>query len=121
MPSHIFLIVDIVSMKVFVWTLSALCPRAVDPNGGVADSHLFFYDRYSVLAEHHRVKGRTARAERLTAIAEAHCRAAHDDDEPRKAAAMALPVPRPLVNTNAVSTVRVPRSPVTPPDQLLAT
>jgi hypothetical protein len=107
--SHARIVVDIVSMKVFVWVLGQLFTWAVDPNGGILDSHLFFYDRYSDLAEHHRSKGRTAKADRVTAIAEAYYRAAPDDDEP-EAAAMAMPVPRPRINTNAVSSTRLPKS-----------
>jgi hypothetical protein len=117
--THAVLLVDILSMKVFVWALRGLFARAVDENGGVLDSHLFFYDRYSDLAEYHRSKGRTAKAERLAAIAEVHYSAAPDDDEPPEAAAMAMPVPRPPVNTNAVSTIRVPRPPVEPPSELV--
>ena len=63
-------------MKVFVWVLGQLFTWAVDPNGGILDSHLFFYDRYSDLAEYHRLKGRTAKADRLAAIAEAYYQAA---------------------------------------------
>jgi hypothetical protein len=117
--SHALLVVDIVSMKVFVRALGAVFAWAVDPNGGVLDSHLFFYDRYSDLAEHHRLKGRTAKADRLAAIAEAFYQAAPDDDEPPEAAAMAMPVPRPLMNTNAVSTIRVPVPPVEPRSDLV--
>jgi hypothetical protein len=109
--AHAVLLVDILSMKVFVWALGRLFAWAVDQNGGVLDSHLFLFDRYSDLAEFHRSKGRTAKADRLAAIAEAHYRAAPDDDEPPEAAAMAMAVPRPLMNTNAVSAVRVPRPP----------
>lgn len=105
--SHVLIVLDIVSMKVFVWVLGQLCTWAVDPNGGVLDSHLFFYDRYSDLAEYHRLRGRTAKAERLAAIAEAYYQAAPDDDDEPEAAAMAMPVPRPRINTNAVSTTRV--------------
>jgi hypothetical protein len=117
--SHALLVVDIVSMKVFVWVVGELCAWAVDPNGGVLDSHLFFYDRYSDLAEYHRLKDRTAKADRLAAIAEAYYQAAPDDDEPPKAAAMAMPVPRPPVNTNAVSTTRVTKPPVDRPSSVL--
>ena len=116
--SHALLVVDIVSMKVFIWVLGKLFAWAVDPNGGVLDSHLFFYDRYSDLAEHHRLKGRTAKADRLAAMAEAYYQAAPDDDEPPEAAAMAMPVPRPPVNTNAVSTTRVPKPRVDRPSSL---
>jgi hypothetical protein len=97
------LLADIWLMKVFGWMLGR--------NGELLDSHLFFFDRYSDLADYHRSKGRTAKAERLAAIAEAHYHAA-PDDEPPEAAAMAMPVPRPPVNTNAVSTTRIKKSPV---------
>jgi hypothetical protein len=96
--AHALLVLDILSMKLFVWVLGR--------NGELLDSHLFFFDRYSDLADYHRSKGRTAKADRLAAIAEAHYQAAPDDDEP-EAAAMAMPVPRPPVNTNAVSTTRL--------------
>ena len=116
--AHVVLLVDILSMKVFVWALRGLFAWAVDENGGVLDSHLFFYDRYSDLAEYHRSKGRTAKAERFAAIAEAHYSAAPDDDEPPEAAAMAMPVPRPSVNTNAVSTTPVPKPSANRPSDL---
>lgn len=119
MCSHAFLVLDIVSMKMFVWALGQLFAWAIDPNGGVLDSHLFFYDRYSDLAEHHRSKGRAAKAERLATTAEAYYRAAPDDDEPPEAAAMAMPVPRPPVNTNAVSTARVTNPTVERPSGLV--
>ena len=80
-----------------------------DPSGGVLDSHLFFYDRYSDLAEYHRLRGRTAKAEGLAAIAEAYYQAAPDDDDEPEAAAMAMPVPHAPIRTNAVSTTRVPK------------
>jgi hypothetical protein len=92
------LLLDIVSMKIFVWALSH--------DGELLDSHLFFFDRYSDLADYHRQQGRTAKAEKLAAIAEAYFQAA-PDDEPPEAAAMAMPVPRTRMNTNAVSTTPV--------------
>lgn len=107
--SHALIVFDIASMKAFVWALGQLFTWAVDLNGGVLDSHLFFYDRYSDLAEYHRLKSRTAKAHRLAAIAEACYQAAPDDDDEPQAAAMAMPVPRPLIRTNAVSTTRVPK------------
>lgn len=93
------LLVDIWSMKLFVWLLGR--------DGELLDSHLFFFDRYSDLANYHRLKGRTAKAERLAAIAEAYYQAAPDDEPPPQAAAMATPVPRPPLHTNAVSTTRM--------------
>jgi len=97
------LLLDVWSMKLFVWALGR--------NGELLDSHLFFYDRYSDLADYHRSQGRTAKADRLAAIAEAHYRAA-PDDEPPEAAAMAMPVPRAPIHTNAVSTTRINKPPV---------
>jgi hypothetical protein len=96
---HVRLLVDVFSMKMFVWILGRKCE--------LLDSHLFFFDRYSDLADHHRQKGRLAKADRLAAIAEAYFQAAPDDDEPPEAAAIAIPVPRPMTSTNAVSTTRV--------------
>jgi hypothetical protein len=107
--SHARIVLDIASMKVFVWMLAQLFAWAVDPSGGILDSHLFFYDRYSDLAEYHRLRSRTVKAERLASIAEAYYQAAPDDDDEPEAAAMAMPVPRRPINTNAVSTTRVPR------------
>jgi len=103
------MMLDIVSMKVFLWVLGSLFTWAVDANDGILDSHLFFYDRYSELAEYHRLHGRVATADKLAAIAEAYYQAAPDDDDEPEAAAMAMPVPRPRINTNAVSTTRVPK------------
>ena len=108
--AHARLLIDIFSMKVFVAMLGR--------NGELLDSHLFFFDRYSDLADFHRMKGRTAKANRLAARAEAHYRAA-PDDEPPKAAAMAMPVPRPPIRTNAVSATRVLKRPVRWPVDLL--
>ena len=96
-------------MKVIVWVLGQLFSWAVDPNDGILDSHLFFYDRYFALAEYHRLRGRIARADRLAAIAEAYFQAAPDDDDEPEAAAMAMPVPRGRINTNAVSNTRLPK------------
>jgi hypothetical protein len=108
--AHARVLLDIWSMKLFV--------RMLGRNGKLLDSHLFFFDRYSDLADYHRLKGRLAKAERLAAIAEAHYQAA-PDDEPPEAAAMAMPVPRPPVNTNAVSTTRMTKPPVRRPSGLV--
>jgi hypothetical protein len=107
--AHARLLVDIWSMQLFVWLLGQ--------NGDLLDSHLFFFDRYSDLADYHRLKGRTSKAERLTALAEAHYQAAPDDDEP-PAAAMAMPAPRPPLNTDAVSTTRMTKQPMRRPSDL---
>ena len=97
--AHARLMLDVVSMKIFVWMFGH--------DGELLDSHLFFFDRYSDLADYHRLQGRIAKAERLAAIAEAYFQAAPDDDEPPEAAAMAMPVPRPMTRTNAVSATPV--------------
>src|ERR1700730_12372739 len=97
--AHVRLLLDVVSLKIFVWMLGR--------NGELLDSHLFFFDRYSELADHHRRKGRIARGDRLTAIAEAHHQTAPGDDDQPPAAAMTMPVPQPPTNTNAGSTTRV--------------
>jgi hypothetical protein len=107
--SHPRIVADILSMKVFVWVLGQLFSWAVDPNGGILDSHLFFYDRYSDLAEYERLKGRIGRADKLAAVAAAYYQAAPDDDHEPEAAAMAMPVPRPRIKTNAVSNTRLPK------------
>jgi hypothetical protein len=88
------LLIDIWSMKLFVWLLGT--------NGELLDSHLFFYVRYSMLAEWHECRGRFARAAQLDAIAEVYFQLAPggDDDSP-DAAAMAMPVPQ-LLSTTAV-------------------
>jgi hypothetical protein len=100
--THARLLVDLFSIKLFVWLLGQ--------GGELLDSHLFFFDRYSELADYHRSRGRAARADRLAAIAERHYQAAPgDDDDSPEAAAMAMPVPRPPIKTNAVSTKRVPK------------
>ena len=97
--AHAGLVLDILSMRLFV--------RLFGRDGELLDSHLFFYHRYTQLADYHRAHGRVRKADRLEAIAEAYYQAAPDDDPPRKTAAMAMPVPRPYVNTNAVSTTPV--------------
>jgi hypothetical protein len=43
------LLLDIWSIKIFVWALGR--------NGELLDSHLFFYDRYSDLADYHPLAG----------------------------------------------------------------
>ena len=89
-------------------TRECLLVELLGRNGELLDSHLFFYDRYSDLADYHRSKGRTAKAAKLPAIAEAHYQAAPGDDEPPlDEAAMAMPVPRPPLDTNAVSTTAI--------------
>jgi hypothetical protein len=98
--AHAHLLLDVVSMKIFVWMFGH--------DGELLDSHLFFFDKYSDLADYHRQQRRIAKADRLAAIAEAYFQAAPDDDEPPEAA-MAMRVPRPMTRTNAVSATPVKR------------
>ena len=98
--AHLLLLLDIWSIRVFVSVFGI--------NGELLDSHLFFYVRYSELADYHRLNGRLAKAERLDAIAEAHYQAAPGDEPPEpEEAAMTMPLPQPPVRTNAVSTTRM--------------
>jgi len=110
--AHGRLVIDILSMKLFVWLLGR--------GGELLDSHLFFYHRYIELADIHWSNGRLARAARLETIAEAHYQAAPgtDDDHDPEAAAMAMPVPQPSIRTDAVSTTRMKDAPVRPPHDL---
>ena len=115
--SHARLVFDIVSMRLFVCVLATVFPSAADAGGGILDSHLFLYHRYTALADWHHSRKRMADAEKLEAIAEAYYQAAPgDDDDPPEAATMAMPVPRPPVKTNAVSTIRVRTRPGPPID-----
>ena len=102
MLTHARLVMDLLSMKLLV--------RLLGRGGELLDSHLFFFVCYSDLADYHRAKGRMAKADRLAAIAEAHYQAAPGDDDPPEAAAMAMPVPRPPVNTNVVSKRRIDKA-----------
>jgi hypothetical protein len=99
--AHVRLLLDIWSVRVFVSVFSL--------NGELLDSHLFFYVRYSELADYHRSRGRIAKAEKLDAIAETHYQAAPGDDDPPEPeeVAMAMPVPQPLIRTNAVGATRM--------------
>ena len=113
--ARVRLLADIWSMKLFVSVFGR--------DGELLDSHLFFFDRYSDLADYYRSKGRTAKADQVAAIAEAHYEAAPDDEPPDDeplAAAMAMPVPRPRVKTNAVSTTRMTKPPVRRPSDLIS-
>jgi hypothetical protein len=110
--AHLRLLLDIWSMKLFVWLLGR--------RGELLDSHLFFYVRYCQLAAFHERHGRLARAARLDAIAEHYFQLAPDgdDDDPRKTAAMALPKPRPWIFTDAVSKTRLPKPPSPDPSNI---
>ena len=97
--SHWSLAFDVASVKVMVWVASFGRDAELTP-----DVHRYFFDRYSRLAAYHRGRGHVAKAIRFDGKAEEH-RVASDDGPPY-AAAMAMPRPRSLVRTNAVSTRR---------------
>lgn len=65
--------------------------------------HYFLFDRYFRLAEHHRRRGREARADRLRRVAEWHLERGGHEPPPAVAAAAALPVPRRPALTWAVA------------------
>jgi hypothetical protein len=88
-------------------------------HGVLLDSDLFFFDRYSDLADYQRQRGQSAKADRLAALAEKYFQAAPGDDDPPEAAAMAMPVPRSPVMTNAVGTTRVKPPDVARPSSLI--
>ena len=54
--AHARLRLDVLSMKIFVWMFGH--------NGELLDSHLFFFDRYSDLADYHRQQGRITKRAR---------------------------------------------------------
>ena len=84
-------------MKLLVWLLGR--------DGKLLDSHLFFFDRYTQLADFHRQFRLLRLASKLLELARAHFDAAPGDDEP-PAAELAIPVPRPPVRTDAFSKIR---------------
>jgi hypothetical protein len=88
---------DLMSAKVLVWVASR--GRDVELT---ADAHVFFFDRYQRLADHHRRRGHAAWAARLQAKADEHLRLGGGDGPPF-AAAMGMPRPRRWVVTDAIS------------------
>jgi hypothetical protein len=93
------LIVDLLSAKLLVWMASVGRDADLTP-----EAHRYFFDRYSRLARLHRRRGHLERAKQLEAKASAHWFG--EDPEPPYAAAMAMPRPRQLVRTDAVSRQR---------------
>jgi hypothetical protein len=98
--SHWSLSFDLASANVLVWIASF--GRDVELTH---EAHLYYFDRYSRLADYHRAHGRADKARRFDAKAEAHFE--RSGGGPPYAAAMAMPRPRRFVSTNAVSTRRL--------------
>ena len=88
---------DLITAKVLVWVASVGRDAEL-----TSEAHIFFFDRYQRLAEHHRRRGHDARARRLQAKADEHY-ALGGGDGPPYAAAMAMPRPRYWFATDAVS------------------
>src|SRR5688500_10273531 len=89
---------DLFTAKVLVWIAKAGRDAELTP-----DAHLYFFDRYSRLAELHRARRAFAKARTLQAKAREHYRG---DDGPPYAAAMAMARPTRLIKTDAVSRSR---------------
>jgi hypothetical protein len=87
---------DLITAKILAWVATRrdyeLTPEA----------HLFFFDRYQLIAEHHRRRGRMTRARALQRKADEHYRLGGGDGPPY-AAAMGMPRPRRWAVTDAVS------------------
>jgi hypothetical protein len=94
---HWALVVDLLSAKAMVW--AARFGRDVELK---PEAHVYFFDRYSRLAEYHRSRGRVDKARRFQRKADEHYRASGGFDGPPYAAAMAMRPSR-FVRTNAVS------------------
>jgi len=88
---------DVVSANVLVWIASIGRDAELLP-----ETHLYFFDRYSRLAQVYSRRGSKARALALEARAEEHYRAGGGDGPPY-AAAMGMPRPRQWVMTDARS------------------
>jgi len=85
-----------------VWSIRVLAAISVARRLGTLkpEVHVFLGDRYERLADHHRRRGAPTRAHRLVEKARWHYAQAGFDDFPRPAA-IAMPVPRPRVFTDA--------------------
>jgi hypothetical protein len=90
---------DLLSAKVLVWVAKAGRDAELTP-----DAHLYFFDRYTRLAELYRARGGLSKASRLQAKAREHY---PGDGGPPYAAAMAMSRPTRLIKTNAVGKSRL--------------
>jgi hypothetical protein len=99
--SHLLLSLDLASANVLVWIASFGRKAEL-----TRDAHLYFFDRYSRLADYHRARGHVAKARHFEAKAHEHHLDEFDGDPPF-AAAMAMPRPRRFVYTDAVGRRRL--------------
>jgi hypothetical protein len=88
---------DLVTAKALVWVATVGRDAELAP-----EAHIYFFDRYQRLADHHRRRGHTTRARRLQAKADEHFRLGGGDGPPY-AAAISMPRPRRWLATDAVS------------------
>ena len=91
--------IDVAVAKILVWTASVGRDADWTPN-----THLYFADRYQLIANYHRKHGNRLRAVRFQAKAFQHYKlGGGDKSDGPFAAAMGMPRPRQWVITNAVS------------------
>ena len=88
---------DLGTAKVLVWVASVGRDAEL-----TREAHIYFFDRYQRLAEHHRRRGQNMRAARLQAKAAEHYRLGGGDGPPY-AAAMGMPRPKQWFATDAVA------------------
>ena len=94
-PSGWWLRYDLLSVRLMLLLVGAIAQEDLRP-----EVHLYLGDRYERLARHLARRGLNARATRLSDKARWHYARSGLDDFPR-AAAMAMPVPRPRIFTDA--------------------
>lgn len=104
-PSAWRLRYDVLSVRVMLLLVGGIGQEDLKP-----EVHLFLGDRYERLADHVARRGACERASRLSDKARWHYAQAGFDDFPR-AAAMAMPVPRPRIFTDARGKRFDPRNP----------
>jgi hypothetical protein len=97
--------IDLLSARVLVWIASVGKDAEL-----TREAHIYFFDRYSRLADCYRKRGRWRKADEFKAKAEQHYRSGGGVDGPPYAAAMAMPRPSRFIRTNAVSRNRFPGS-----------
>jgi hypothetical protein len=94
-PSAWRLRYDVLSVRLMLLLVGRVSQEDLKP-----EVHLYLGDRYERLADHHARRGLSSRAIRLDDKARWHYAQAGFDDFPR-ATAMAMPVPRPRIFTDA--------------------
>ena len=96
---------DVLSVRALLLLVGGVTQEDLRP-----DIHLYLGDRYERLADHFAQRGARGRARRLSEKARWHYARGGFDDFPR-AAAMAMPVPRPRIFTDARGKWRTPGPP----------